>query len=162
MSKSSFGARFLGRMANLGPKRLPSTNDSHHTSIMNLDDYLAQSEDLKIASKLKRLQLFIESHTEYYHIDPAEMSKEEVLTLLQKTLFTSDEAATRRLACSLYNGAHRPTLISMVISNANSMGIYFHGNEKTSLLPSEIVLFMKAFRDIPRSLETSNGIPLPL
>jgi hypothetical protein len=40
------------------------------------------------------------------------------------------------------------------------MGIDFHGNPDTSLLPQEIVLFMTAFKNTPRLKETAQGIQL--
>jgi hypothetical protein len=159
ISKKSFRTRILDMIATLGSKKPPSRDENYRTTLMNLDDYLAQpDEDRKIASKLKRLQNFIESHATYYHNKPVRLTEEEILTLLQKKLFIADEAATRRLAYNLHNGSHRATFICMAISRAISMGIDFHGNPDTSLLPQEIVLFMTAFKNTPRLRETAQGI----
>jgi hypothetical protein len=161
--KKSFSDRLLEMMARLRSKKQPSQDERYRTTLMNLDDYLAQpEEDRKIGSKLKLLQNFIDSHAKYYHDKPVALSKEEILALLKKKLFTSDREAAWRLAYDLYHfTSHRETFIRIIISKAIALGIDFHGNPDISLLPQEIVLFMTAFKETPRLKETSQGNHFP-
>jgi hypothetical protein len=158
--KKSFGERLLEKMAGLKSKKPPSRDEKYRTTLMNLDDYLAQpEEDSKIGSKLKQLQNYIHAHAKYYHDRPVSLSKEEILALLTKRLFKSDREATWRLAyCIFENPSHRETFIRLIISKAICMGIDFNGNADISLLPKEIVLFMTAFKETPRSKETTQGM----
>jgi len=162
-SKRSLGTRILDRVATLGSKSLQpsiSRDENYRTTLMNLDDYLAQpEEDRKIASFTKKLENFIVSHAEYYHDQPVGLTEEEILGLLRRKFFTAaDEGKTRRLARNLHIGAHRAIFIRKTIAKVVSMGIDFHGNTAISLLPAEFVMYMTAFEDNPRESEFAQGM----
>ncbi|KAF8856971.1 hypothetical protein BDZ45DRAFT_675090 [Acephala macrosclerotiorum] len=157
VSKKSFSARV--RNIILASNRQPTRVESYRTTLMNLDDYLPQpEEDRKIASKVKQLYGLIDAHATYdfYHERPVKQEKEDVLELLQKRLFRSDEAAARGLAFNLHSaGSHRATFIRIVIARAIVKAIDFHGDPAISLLPQEILMFMTAFKNTPRLIENS-------
>ncbi|KAE8447601.1 hypothetical protein EG329_010572 [Mollisiaceae sp. DMI_Dod_QoI] len=156
MSKKSFSARVRGII--LASNRQPTRVENYRTTLMNLDDYLPQAEeDRKIALKVNQLQGLIEAHatSNYYHNRPVNQEKEEILDLLQKRLFKSDEAATRRLAYNLHGTSQRGTSIRIMIARAIVAAIFPYGDAETSLLPQEIVLFMNAFKNNPRFDETA-------
>jgi hypothetical protein len=164
-SKKSFGSRVLRkfeqRIENRAPTRPPTRLESYRTTLMNLDDYLPQpEEDRKIASKVQQLQNLIEAHATYlyYHNRPLDLTPEDVQSLLQKRLFSGDdEDSSRRLASNLLTPSHRATFIRIVLARALITAMDLQGNPATSLLPQEIVLFMIAFKNTPRSKDNDQG-----
>lgn len=165
MSKRSFKARVFGntrsRLETVEAARPPTRLESYRTTLMNLDDYLPQpEEDRRIASKVYQLQGLIETHAvyDYYHDRAVSQSIPEIQSLLQKKLFKSDdEEVSRRLANNLLRTSHRMTFIRIVIARALLAAINLHGDPATSLLPKEIVLFMTAFKNTPRSKDNDQG-----
>lgn len=159
-SKKSFGARVLRKFESR-PNRPPTRLESYRTTLMNLDDYLPQpEEDRKIASKVQQLQSLIEAHAiyHYYHNRPVDLKPEDVQSLLQRRLFgRDDEDGCRRLASNLLRPSHRATFIRIVVARALIAAIDLQGNPATSLLPQEIVLFMTAFKNTPRSTDNDQG-----
>lgn len=147
--KKSISSKLQTIMGNLQSKPRPSHSESSRTTntLTFLDDYLPQpDEDRKISANAKRLQIFIDSHSSWYHSRPVPQSREEILALLQNKLFKSNPEEMQRMAYSLHDTALRMVTLRILIAKVIFMGIDFYGNPETTLLPPGIVSIMSAFQ----------------
>lgn len=123
-----------------------------------LDLYLPQpDDDRKIFDLAKSLQMFIDSHSSYYHNSPVSVTEDHVLRLLQGRLLRKDPELAKRIAHNLYHPNYRVTAIKVLLARVIFVAIDLRGDSETTLLSPEIVSLISTFNSINRSKEAEEG-----
>ncbi|KAK8911226.1 hypothetical protein QC760_000276 [Botrytis cinerea] len=128
-----------------------------------LDLYLPQpDDDRKIFDLAKSLQMFIDSHSSYYHNSPVSVTEDHVLRLLQGRLLRKDPELAKGIAHNLYHPNYRVTAIKVLLARVIFVAIDLRGDSETTLLSPEIVSLISTFNSINRSKEAEEGAEIAL
>ncbi|TEY43472.1 hypothetical protein BOTCAL_0369g00020 [Botryotinia calthae] len=128
-----------------------------------LDLYLSQpDDDRKILNQAKILQMFIDSHSSYYHNSPVSVTEDHVRGLLQGKLLRKDPELATRIAHNLCHPQYRVTAIKVLLARVIFVAIDLRGDSETTLLSPEIVSLISTFSSINRSKEAEEGAEIAL